>query len=447
MIHAPDGCRSSGRRSPRGRAGRAAFLVACALGALGLLGAILPRALAGAGDLDLSFNQTGKFTHSSGSGVRTGATGVALQQDGKIVLPIQFDGPGFSSFTLMRLNADGSLDTSFGGGVVFPTLGDEPASALAVAIQKDGKVVAAGSVSVDHGTGSRMIVVRLNPNGTADTSFDGDGIAVADFGPGPGIYAEAASVAIQRDGKIVVAGRVRGLSADDDVALARFNPDGSPDASFDGDGKLTTDFGGDDYAAAVTIQKDGRIVAAGKDDTGDFLLCRYRADGSLDRSFGAGGKVTTDFGGLDACTALALQTDGKIVAAGYSEPFTTGEIGIALARYKQDGRLDRSFDRDGKLVTILGGDTEAGGVAFQKDGKLVVAGDVTVTGSPTAFLVARYSKNGRLDSSFNTGGFITTNFDGAIQSLARGVALQPDGRIVAAGFASSQVAVARYLRR
>jgi uncharacterized delta-60 repeat protein len=226
-----------------------------------------------------------------------------------------------------------------------------------------------------------MNVVLASPaaaaGGELDTSFDDDGMVTTDFGG----LDEALGVAIQADGKIVAAGRGTAVG---DFALARYNRDGSLDTSFDGDGKVTTDFGSPfDVALGVAIQPDGRIVAAGTAAGDDFALARYNRDGTLDTSFDGDGKVTTDFGAMDAALgAPAIQPDGKIVAAGY----TTAGGDFALARYNRDGSLDTSFDGDGKVTTDFGSPFDvAAGVAMQPNGRIVAAG-----GDGGDFALARY---------------------------------------------------------
>src|SRR5262249_51144189 len=213
-------------------------------------------AQADAGDLDPSFNQTGKFTFSF-TDTTTQANGIALQGDGKIVLAITFSAANGGYFALLRLKPDGTLDPDFAGGLVAISPGGS-ANAQAVAIQQDGRIVAAGAVA--SGPTLRFIVMRFNPAGAADPSFDQDGIASIDFGPGPTAYAQ--SLALQQDGKIVLAGAVSD-GTHDDFALARLNSDGTLDPTFGTGGKVTTDFGGAEEAATVAVQRDGRIVVAG----------------------------------------------------------------------------------------------------------------------------------------------------------------------------------------
>jgi uncharacterized delta-60 repeat protein len=204
----------------------------------------------------------------------------------------------------------------------------------------------------------------------------------------------AYSVAIQSDGKIVVAGFERNGISNFDFALVRYNTDGSLDTNFDSDGKVTTAIGsGTDSAYSVAIQSDGKIVVAGYSDNGsndDFALVRYNTDGSLDTNFDSDGKVTTEVGSSDDyAESVAIQSDGKIVAAGYSS--NGGNNDFALVRYNTDGSLDTSFDSDGKVTTAIGSASDfARSVAIQSDGKIVVAG-YSDNGSNADFALVRYA--------------------------------------------------------
>ena len=238
--------------------------------------------------------------------------------------------------------------------------------------------------------------------GDLDTTFDGDGKVTTDFATMEfgGALDRAYGVAIQSDGKILVAGHsFTGNGEQYNFALTRYNANGSLDTTFDGDGKVTTDFGGgDDTAHSVAIQSDGKIVVAGSSgirgtfDSDDFALTRYNANGSLDTTFDGDGKVTTDFGKNldDHGYSVAIQSDGKIVVAGESK-HVRGGYDFALARYNANGSLNTSFDGDGKVTTTIGihnfgANYGAFGVAIQSDGKIVVAGD-----GPDDFALTRYN--------------------------------------------------------
>ena len=359
------------------------------------------------GSLDLSFGKGGKVI-TSGSD----ASAVALQADGKIVTvgEINFkELPGDSSFRYgfgaIRYNHDGSLDISFGqGGKVGidsffsgTRAGDK---AVDVVIQPDGKIVIAGQTNDNYDYEDvQVALARLNSDGTLDTSFGGDGTVTTLFGASfSRVYAN--SVALQPDGKIVVGGYYKYANGRN-VALARYHTDGRLDQSFDGDGRVVTilspNTDSETYEtlpAFVAIQPDGKILAAGTMELPPapdysrpnyvFALVRYKANGSLDETFGDAGKVNTDFsGGTDIVSDLALQADGKIVLAGQAGGLIRG---IGLARYLPDGSPDNTFDTDGKLVSRFACDgVSETAVAIQADGKIVAAG--TNSGN---FLLARY---------------------------------------------------------
>jgi uncharacterized delta-60 repeat protein len=333
--------------------------------------------------------------------------------------------------------APGALDPSFGAGGEVTTDFGRSDSAQAVAIQSDGKIVAAGgSFSFPSGD---FALVRYIADGSLDPSFDSDGKVTTDFGG----FDTASAVVVQSDGRIVAAGRSFSSSSGD-FALARYNADGSLDTTFGNGGKVTTDLGGFDAAFGVALQADGKIVAAGQGGAGGgFALARYNADGSLDPSFGSGGEVTTHFtGGVEVAIAVAIQLDGKIVVTG--QTFSGGFQQFALARYNADGSLDTTFGSGGILMTDFGlGSGFGGALVIQPDGKVVAAGR-----AGTDFVLARYNGDGSPDASFGSGGMVTTDFGGAAFDAAFGVALQPNGKIVAAGgtfsFPSADFALARY---
>jgi uncharacterized delta-60 repeat protein len=401
------------------------------------------------GSLDTSFSGDGKQTTDVGD--LDYASGVALQGDGKIVAvgsTYADQAGGFDGFALARYNADGSLDTSFSGdGKQTTDFGNSFDSAFGLTLQADGKVVAVGRTSDGYAAPSDFALARYNANGSLDTSFSGDGKQTTDFGDQ---FEQANGVALQGDGKIVAVGR-RSAGGVNDYALARYNPNGSLDTSFSGDGKQTTDFGAtDDAATGVALQPDGRVVAVGATGdgayVGDFALARYNANGSLDTSFSGDGKQTTGFAGPDGANGVALQADGKIVAVGE----TSGEGGgdFALARYNANGSLDTSFSGDGLQATDFYGVDRASGVALQADGKIVAVGTRSA-GGVGAFALARYNPNGSLDANFSGDGKQTTGF-GTLNPVASGVALQADGKIVAVGTtrasntAAAEFALARF---
>jgi uncharacterized delta-60 repeat protein len=456
----------------------------------------------GDGSLDVSFG-TGGIVGTDFS-INSGAYSVALQADGKIVAAgeasaCDIDNNCFSYFALARYNTNGSLDTSFNTDGKLLTSFAQYASAYAIVVQTDGRIVAAGAAAtcdIDNNCDYYSALARYNGNGSLDTSFDVDGKVTLPAGD----YGSAGSIALQSNGKIVLSGTTSAVGTGVDFSLFRLNIDGSPDISFDGDGKLTTDFGNDDYSSDVAIQSDGRIVVAGSvgkynesgyDGTFDFALSRYNADGSLDAAFDGDGKLTTSLtivssvanavfieerpgfaepatflvgyssnGGNDdfaismsgnyrvgriitsvgnaddRANAAAIDPSGRIVATGYSH--NGSDRDFALVRYFQTLGIDTSFDEDGRLTTDFGGNDEAKAVAVQTDGKIVVVGQTTAGGG-AALIIARYNDNGSLDASFGTGGRVIVQ---AVQN-ARAMAIQPDGKIIAAGSVNGNFAIAR----
>jgi uncharacterized delta-60 repeat protein len=402
-----------------------------------------------AGGLDPTFGRGGKLTIDIRGGLTDSASAVAVQPDGKIVLA------GTTretwEFVVSRLNAEGSLDTSFGGvGKVSTKVGSGQSEALGVVLQPDGKIVAAGYAGTFADSNEKnFAIVRYNREGRLDASFGDNGVVAVDFDPIPGRSSQGNSLALQPDGKILVGGYV--FSDAWDFALARLNPNGSLDGSLDGDGKITTSFGSNrsDLAYAVALQPDGKIVLAGytneyfcQGDCHDptrFALARYNRDGSLDSSFGTDGKSVTAEG--HDTRAAVLQPDGKIVVAGYALVNDYHDSEFVLARHNTNGSLDTGFGRDGRTNTSFG-EAEASAMALQSDGKLVAVGSLrrrsyAMGNIPDDDLaVARLNPNGGLDPSFGRGGQITTDF--ASESLDRGnaVALQPDGKILVAGMSS-----------
>ena len=403
------------------------------------------------GTLDTSFDSDGKVVLDMG-GSAEGLYGVAIQSDGKIVAA-GYDG---SDFAVARFNnTDGSLDTTFGtdgtdadtdpDGYATTGIGSAIDAAWAMDIQSDGKIVLAG-ISDDGSLTYDFALARYNVNGTLDTSFSGDGKVTTAIGSGT---AQLRGVAVRSDGTILAAG-YGSNGSNDDFALAAYDADGEPAAVLDGPGWLSTAFGsGTDRSNAVAVDGDGNIVVAGYSNNGsddDFAVARYNADGTLDTDFDSDGIATTTIGSLDdQSNAVAIQSDGKIVAAGYS--YNGGEDDFAVTRYNTDGTLDTGFGTTttGIATTGIGsGNARAYSVAIQSDGKIVTAGYGT-NGANNDFALARYTSTGALDTGFGTttSGIVTTDINSSVDR-ANAVAIQSDGKIVAVGFAGNDFAVARY---
>jgi uncharacterized delta-60 repeat protein len=347
---------------------------------------------------------------------------MAIQGDGKIVMA----GAADNDFAVARCTSEGTLDSSFGSsGKVTTPVGSDFDEARAVAIQTvGGRIVLAGSSAV--GSYYDFAVACYTTAGAPDNTFDTDGKVITSLAA----YSDQAfGAAIQSDGKIVVVGSTFN-GTNEDFALVRYTTGGTLDSTFGTAGVTKTPIGSNDEAGyAVEIQSDGKIVVAGSTNNGtndDFAVARYTTGGVLDNTFGTGGIVTTAIAGYDQAYALTIQSDGKIVAAGYSD----GDF--ALARYTTGGVLDASFGSGGKVTTPSQGNSAyAFAVAIQADDRIVIAGQVYTGADPDLALV-RYTPSGGLDTSFGEGGIVTSEF-GAGSSDARALAIQSDGRIVAAG--------------
>ncbi len=385
------------------------------------------------GALDPTFDTDGKVTTVFNGGTER-ANAMAFLADGKIVAVGYTGSPGSYDTAVARYNPDGSLDTTFSGdGKLVLNLAGENDMAYAVAVQGDGRIVVAGASWAGSPTGYDVSVVRLNADGTLDTSFSGDGVQYSGFGGDERAY----GVAVQSDGKIVVGG-LRGNGVDGDFLAVRYNADGTNDSTFSGDGYDVLDVFGTasyDQASSVAIQSDGRILVAGTSTVGgvpQFLVVRYNTGGTLDATFSGDGKVATPMGGGNAMIhGIALQPDGKIVAAG--EAYGAGAAyDFALARYNPDGSLDTTFSSDGKLLTAFGSANDvARAVKLRSDGRIVAAGHANMSGDLN-FAVARYLSNGDLDTSFAGDGRATTAIGAGVDN-AYAAGIDAAGRTVAAG--------------
>ena len=354
---------------------------------------------------------------------------IALQSDGKIVAGGCYIDSSYWSFALVRYNSDGSLDDSFGtNGSVTTSIGPRHDVINTVLIQPDGKIVAVGYSN--NGDNYDFAVARYNTNGFLDDDFGTHGIVTTPIGTG---HDAAYPAVLQSDGKIIAACYSHN-GHDEDFALVRYNPNGTLDNAFGESGKVITQVGtGHDRIYSLAIQNDRKIVAAGLSisSTSDFTVARYNENGSLDEFFGSNGLTVTPVGTLgDVAFSVLIQSDGKIVAAGYS--VKNGNNNFALVRYNDNGTCDDSFGQYGIVTTPVGKEKSAGySVKIQGDGKIIVAGYTFNDSCYTSSLV-RFNPDGNRDNSFGTDGIVLTQ-TGTSNTMVYSAALQSDGKIIVGG--------------
>jgi uncharacterized delta-60 repeat protein len=381
-------------------------------------------AWAAGGHLDHSFGGDGRVTTRFSTDVGAEANALVIQSDGKLVAA----GDARDRFVaVVRYEADGTLDPSFGQrGRARTRIGRYDAHGTGLGVQSDGKILDGGS------SGGAFALTRLRPDGSLDPTFGGDGTVTARVGRGwrNTIYG-AGGLVIQPTGKIVIVGNTYRS-----VALARFEPDGTLDRSFGGDGTITTKVGaGPATASGIAIQPDGKILAVGEVG-GKFVVARYRRSGALDTTFGGDGVVTTRFGvGSSGAGSVVIEPNGSIVVSGHADDR------FAIVRYTPNGTLDGTFGGDGKVTTAFDARiADASSVTVLGDGSIVAGGSAVVPDPDGGygqfvegeFAVARYLADGSPDTGFGGDGSVTTDFGGAI-AVGAAVAMQGDGRIVAAG--------------
>ena len=389
------------------------------------------------GGLDTGFGTGGKLLTPVGAGVSHGyGRSVTVQADGKIVVAGYGEGSVTGGdFAVVRYNSDGSLDTGFGaGGKVLTPVGADASidEAFSVSMQTDGKIVVAGyGRGSGNGSAYDFAVVRYDADGSLDTGFGAGGKVLTPVGSATS-NEFGQSVTVQADGKILVAGYGQG-SGGYDFAMVRFNANGSLDTGFGTGGKVLTPVGAGttgDIGRSVAVQADGKIVVAGNTEVrgvgvaggNDFAVVRYNADGSLDTGFGAGGKTLTPVGPAssnDFGQSVTVQADGKILVAGTGED-RDGTLNFAMVRYNANGSLDTGFGAGGKVLTLVGDASAGSSVTVLADGKIVVAG-ASYDDDGSDFALVRYNANGTLDATFNApstlGGTVAFTEDGAAVRL------------------------------
>lgn len=401
---------------------RCSLLPALTLAALALIGS--GSASAAPGGLDSSVWTGGLLTQQL-SATDDAAHAVLTQPDGKFIVVGSGDpAPGYGGYSVARYNASGTLDSSFGGGdgLVLQATGQD-GEATAAALQPDGKIVVGGTFWNGPAAMEQFSFMRFNSDGTLDASFGSGGVVQVGFGSF-GDYLQG--IAIDSLGRIVGTGiMTTNIDADPDydravMATARLTSTGALDTTFDADGKVTTVLGGTsifDKSRAIAIDSSDRPVIAGDtyaadDNFDDFVVVRYTTSGALDTSFNGTGKqiVKIGSGTHDDGRSIAIQPDGKILAAGLSN----NENRFAVIRLTTGGALDTSFASTGKFETALAGFSTAGANAIrvQQNGRIVVGGFADDASASPRFALVRVTSAGVLDSTFGTGGIVTTNVGG-----------------------------------
>ncbi|HVE58784.1 MAG TPA: FG-GAP-like repeat-containing protein [Pyrinomonadaceae bacterium] len=393
--------------------------------AAGILVLTPERAKAAASQFDQTFGSGGKVFYITvgGSG---GYGDIEIQPDGKAVIV------GSAGFEVIRFNVNGTPDNTFDGDglaqVPFPGL----SQSNALAIQTDGKIVVAGRSAGD------LAVARLNSDGSLDSTFDGDGIAVLVLPDSQ----EILDIAIQPDGKIIMGGNTGNSPPAQDFMVVRFNANGTPDAAFGtgGNGVFQTSFNDADNFSSIALQTDGKIVAGGSTNFGDFALLRLTATGSLDSTFDTDGKLTTSIRESDFLNKVLIQPDGKIIATGSTR--NAGQsVDAAVVRYNPNGTLDTSFDVDGIATTDDGPFEETFAAVLQPDGKIIV----TERRDFNTSALIRFNSNGSLDTSFHGDGKFTFPASLYTNTTANAVALQSDGKIIITGKVGPDLFLSRLL--
>ncbi len=409
------------------------------------------------GQLDKTFNSTGiattTLTGIGGIGMSGTAYSTLIQKDGKIVLVGTIGDGSQSFFCVMRYNQNGTIDSTFGiNGIDTTAIGYTDDEAFCGLLQPDGKIIAAGYTSIG-GAGSQrnFALVRYNTDGSRDSTFGSNGIVSTSISQSDD---EIHSLTIQGDGKIVAAGSSFEVISNQAVyafALVRYNPNGSIDSTFGTKGIITNALilsGKIEYfniANSVLIQNDGKIVIGGytgniTDGKYYFAVLRFDANGNADNTFGSSGISLAFVGDTnEEINSIALQSDGKIIAGGFSENTYQGGIedDFTLIRFNQDGSIDNSFGSGGVSVTSIGHNNDRiNAVTVESDDKIVVAGFSYNSQGSNLFALARYNSNGSLDNTFGNAGITTTDvgpFNTGGDDKANSVAIQSDGKIVASG--------------
>lgn len=415
------------------------ILLVLALTALGSYGQ--------SGILDTSFGNNGIVTTVISGTYNLGHTSV-VQPDGKIIVAGEAGESSTYKVAVVRYNTDGTLDASFGNsGTLLVQVGSARSYARNIALQPDGKIVI-GAYTYDD-IAADFAVVRLNADGTLDNSFGTNGINIVDNGSHDVVDA----MTLLSDGKIVLAGNNY-----DNFLAARFNTDGSLDTSFGTNGWTSTEFNSSySQVKDATSQNDGKILLSGFGtdiSTGRYKIAvaRFNTDGTIDNTFGTSGQVYFNIGSFDDYgTGVAVQTDGKIMIGGYTILDSNfSKYDFAAVRLNSDGTLDDSYGTNGIAISsvIDNGRNYAEQMLLQPDDKIVLMGFVGAGSNDDDMGMVRFDNNGNLDATFGNGGKVITDVGGRYD-YGKAIAIQPDNKIILAGYSYTtagvaEIVVARY---
>lgn len=365
---------------------------------------------------DLSFGNNGKAFYTPNGFSYDSGTDMAVQADGKILMVGNIHNGSFYDYLLVRINKNGTIDNSFNGtGQVTISVSDRNDFQGAITIQKDGKIIVVGSSEqpVNNSYKNGFAVIRVNPDGSLDNSFNGNGKVLTLF---DNTHAHAASVILQPDGKIIVGGDIDKVTGgvggvNFDFAIARYLPNGLLDNSFNGDGKVTTtiDNINNERIFSLALQPDGKIVGAGlasRNNPGNgtqFAVVRYHSNGTLDSSFNGNGIITHGSAqGFETARSVIIQGNKKILITGQS----TETAGLKLIRYNADGTPDNDFGIGGVAILNIG-NCSGWKLLLQADKKVIVAGSI-IDANISKFLALRVKENGVLDDTFGQDGKLIT---------------------------------------
>ena len=418
-----------------------------------LIGVLFGTRVSAQPEMDMTFGWGGKIVLSFGS--IGGTADLLTQPDDKIVLVGPCTSINFGSFPFcaIRLNSNGSFDTSFNGGgtmtngyvfTAIPGLSSGQASVRGVALQSDGKIIAVG-----YGTSSgqiRAVVLRYNANGSLDQTFGTSGFIITSFGSGD---TQASRVVVQPDGRIVVVGFVN-VSSNSQQFVTRYLPSGAPDISFGTDGtKIISTSNVFTNGLSVTLQPDGKILTGGAtgdafnapNPTASYLVARLDANGALDATFDGDGLKSIVYGTIFAneygLRSLAVQSDGRILAIGH---------GNALFRFDANGALDASFDGDGTRQA-LSSSSNSYAVTVTPSGKITAVGyPIIPYNAPIDYRTARYLPNGAPDASYSDDGFLEIDAGQSLNDAATVVIADSKGRIVIARYSGTGRAIVPFER-